>query len=138
MACHTIEASGPPCEGTGMADEPAEETQKVIEALEQVTKIKDPVARAAAISEVLAYVDKHAPDWRKERRKVVLQLRADKVAYRKIATMIKVSLGTVQSIERGHAGAWRTKPRTKPAANTDEAGSGEGEGPGVDGPSSGG
>ncbi|MFJ8852332.1 hypothetical protein [Streptomyces sp. NPDC102437] len=104
-----------------MADELAEETQKVIEALKQVLEIEDPVARAAAISEVLTYVDKNAPKWREERRDVVLALRAQEppTPYRKIAGMIKVSLGTVQSIERGHAGAWRTKPRTKPAAETE-------------------
>lgn len=103
-----------------MADGFAEETQKVIEALEQVTEIEDPVARAAAISEVLTYIDKHSPDWRDKRRKVVLDLRAQKVSYRKIAALIKVSLGTVQSIERGHAGAWGTKARKKPAAEEEQ------------------
>lgn len=124
MSWHTLPASSPPCERTGMADEAeadelAEETQQVIEALKQVTKIEDPVARAAAISEVLAYVDRHAPAWREDRRKVVLGLRSQKVSYRRIAKMIKVSLGTVQSIERGHAGAWGTKPRTKAKAKTE-------------------
>lgn len=101
----------------------AEETQRVIDALRQVTEIEDPVARAAAISEVLTYVDKHAPAWRTDRREVVLALRAEKTSYRKIAAMIKVSLGTVQSIERGHAGAWRTKPRTKPSSAEADGGS---------------
>ncbi|MGW2074932.1 hypothetical protein ACWCPK_42050 [Streptomyces sp. NPDC001953] len=103
-----------------MADGLAEETQKVIEALERVTEIGDPVARAAAISEVLTYIDKHSQDWREKRREVVLNLRAEKVSYRKIAAMIKVSLGTVQSIERGHAGAWGTKARKKPAAEDEQ------------------
>ncbi|MFD0209165.1 hypothetical protein ACFVH9_08505 [Streptomyces hirsutus] len=104
-----------------MADEDlAEETQKVIEALKRVTEIEDPVARAAAISEVLRYVDQHEKEWREDRREVVLGLRAAKTSYRKIASMIKVSLGTVQSIERGHAGAWKTKPRTKPAAQEEQ------------------
>ncbi|MER6367354.1 hypothetical protein ABT255_03060 [Streptomyces mirabilis] len=98
------------------ADELAEETKTVIEALKAMTEIEDEVARAAAISEVLTYVDKHAPDWRDKRREVVLNLRAQNTSYRTIAKMIKVSLGTVQSIERGHAGAWGTKPRKKPAA----------------------
>jgi DNA-directed RNA polymerase specialized sigma24 family protein len=102
------------------ADELAEETQQVIEALKQVTKIEDPVARAAAISEVLAYVDEHAPEWRENRREVVLDLRSKEVSYRRIAKMIKVSLGTVQSIERGHAGAWGTKPRTKAKPEPDD------------------
>lgn len=98
-----------------MADELAEETQKVIEALEGIEQMTDPVARAAAISDVLKLVEQKETDWRDLRREVVLNLRAEQVPYRKIAAMIHTSLGTVQSIERGHAGAWRTKPRTKPA-----------------------
>jgi hypothetical protein len=97
-----------------MADELAEETQKVIEALRGIEQIEDPVARAAAISDVLKYVEERERKWRELRRDVVLDLRADKVPYRRIATMIHTSHATVQSIERGHAGAWRTKPRTKP------------------------
>ncbi|MDX3069167.1 hypothetical protein PV518_44735 [Streptomyces sp. ND04-05B] len=108
-----------------MADELAEETQKVIEALKGIEEIEDPVARAAAISEVLKYVEKREPKWRELRRAVVLNLRAENVSYRRIASMIKVSLGTVQSIERGHAGAWRTKARTKPKPDGQE-GSGNG------------
>ncbi|MFD3609005.1 hypothetical protein ACFWXA_13190 [Streptomyces atroolivaceus] len=103
-----------------MADEMAEETQTVIDSLKAMESIEDPVARAAAISEVLKYVEKRSPAWRDMRRKVVLDLRADKISYRKIASMIRTSLGTVQSIERGHAGAWGTKPRTKPDADKEQ------------------
>ncbi|MEU7398426.1 hypothetical protein ACWDN6_30000 [Streptomyces albogriseolus] len=73
--------------------------------MQTVEHIEDPVARAAAVSEVLRYVEKLEPKWRDLRRQAVLDLRASKVPYRRIADMIKVSLGTVQSIERGHAGA---------------------------------
>lgn len=105
-----------------MADEMAEETQRVIESLKQMESMKDPVAQAAAISEVLKYVEKRAPKWREMRRKVVLDLRSEKVSYRQIAALIRTSLGTVQSIERGHAGAWGTKPRKKPTEESDDVG----------------
>ncbi|MFD5788631.1 hypothetical protein ACFWH1_18660 [Streptomyces sp. NPDC127037] len=105
-----------------MADEMAEETQTVIDSLKAMEAMEDPVARAAAISEVLKYVDERSSDWRDMRRAVVLDLRAEKVSYRKIAVMIRTSLGTVQSIERGHAGAWGTKPRTKPGADKERPG----------------
>ena len=97
-----------------MAEERTEEAQRVIDALENVGQIDDPVKRALAISEVLGYFEENA--MRELRRQVVLDLRAQKpaVSYRKIAAMLKVSLGTVQNIERGHGSAWGTKPRTKP------------------------
>jgi DNA-directed RNA polymerase specialized sigma24 family protein len=99
-----------------MADDVSEEARKVFDALTEVEAIEDPVERAAAISEVLADHEKRAPHLRNLRREVVLAMRAEGVSYRKIAARLKVSLGTVQSIERGHAGAWGTKPRTKPTA----------------------
>lgn len=106
-------------------DEPAEETRPVIEALKGIEDIPDDVTRARVISEVLRTVETLEPDWRTTRRETVLRLRAEKVPYRKIASMIKVSLATVQAIERGHAGAWRTKPRKKPAAETEDRPSSE-------------
>ncbi|GGZ72999.1 hypothetical protein ACFOOM_01160 [Streptomyces echinoruber] len=105
-----------------MADELAEESQRVINALEEIERIADPVTRAAVISDVLKYVEKKEPTWRDLRRDAVLDLLAAKVSYRKIGAMIHTSHSTVQSIERGHAGAWRTKPRTKPKAAGGEQG----------------
>lgn len=104
-----------------MADEMAEETNKVIESLKAMEAIEDPVARAAAISDVLKYVEKRAQPWRDIRSQVVRDLRAKKTPYRKIAAMIRTSLGTVQALERGHAGAWGTKPRTKPDINEEQS-----------------
>lgn len=96
-----------------MPDE-SEEARRVFTALSDLEAIEDPIDRAVAISEVLADHDKRAPRLRDLRREAVLSMRADGMSYRKIAAKLKVSLGTVQSIERGHAGAWGTKPRTKP------------------------
>lgn len=97
-----------------MADEVTGEAQQVFDALSQVEAIEDPIERAVAISEVLADHEKRAPRLRDLRREAVLAMRADGVSYRRIAARLKVSLGTVQNIERGHAGAWGTKPRAKP------------------------
>lgn len=97
-----------------MAEDVTEEARQVIDALKQVEAIADPIARAVAIGEVLRDYEERAPKLRDLRREAVLALRAEKVPYRKIAEMLNVSLGTVQSIERGHAGAWGTKPRRKP------------------------
>lgn len=99
-----------------MADDTTKEAQQVFDALQQVEAIDDPVERAVAISEVLADHEQRAVRLRELRREAVLLMRADGVSYRKIAARLKVSLGTVQNIERGHSGAWGTKPRTKPAA----------------------
>lgn len=96
-------------------DDESEEARQVFRALSEVEAITDPVERAVAISEVLSDHDKRAPRLRELRRQAVLQMRAEGTSYRKIAARLKVSLGTVQNIERGHAGAWGTKPRTKPA-----------------------
>lgn len=97
-----------------MAEDVTEEAQKVIDALKHLEEIEDPVRRAVAISEVLKDYEERAPQLRDLRRATVLQLRADNVSYRKIAAMLKVSLGTVQNIERGHGSAWGTKSRSKP------------------------
>jgi len=99
-----------------VVDDTSEEARKVIDALAKVETISDPVERAVAISEVLADHEERAPRLRDLRREAVLAMRAEGVSYRKIAARLKVSLGAVQNIERGHAGAWGTKPRTKPAA----------------------
>ncbi|WP_329140971.1 helix-turn-helix domain-containing protein [Streptomyces sp. NBC_00670] len=104
-----------------MAREVSKEAQRVFDALSQVEAIEDPEERAVAISEVLADQAKREARLKALRREVVLQLRAQRVPYRAIAARLKVSLGTVQNIERGHSGAWGTKPRTKPEA-AEEAG----------------
>lgn len=96
-----------------MADDVTEEARQVIDALRHLEEIGDPVQRAVAISQVLKDYDERAPKLRDLRRETVLQLRAEKVSYRKIAAMLGVSLGTVQNIERGHGSAWGTKPRKK-------------------------
>lgn len=110
------ESKWPAAEGTGMVeDEPTEEARRVTDALDQVEAIEDPIDRAIAASEVLADYKERAPRLRELQRKAIETMRAEDppVSYRKIAGRLKISLGAVQNIERGHGGAWGTKPRTK-------------------------
>lgn len=96
-------------------DDITQEAQKVVDALKQVEAIEDPIERAVAVGEVLADYKERAPELREMQRQAIEIMRADKVSYRKIAARLKLPLGVVQNIERGHGSAWGTKPRTKPA-----------------------
>lgn len=99
-----------------MADDVTEEAQQVIDALKRIEEIEDPVERAVAISEVLADYKERAPQLREMQRQAIEAMRAKEppVPYRQIADRLKLSLGAVQNIERGHGSGWGTKPRKKP------------------------
>lgn len=95
----------------GMAEDSIpEEVQRVIAALDGVVEMDDPVARARAIGSVLKELTERNRQFYELRRQVVLDLRAAKVSYRKIAAELGVSLGTVQDIERG-SGRWSARPK---------------------------
>ncbi|MGP3684132.1 helix-turn-helix domain-containing protein [Streptomyces sp. IBSNAI002] len=95
----------------GMAEDSIpEEVQRVTAALDGVVEMDDPVARARAISSVLKELADRNRQFYELRRQVVLDLRAEKVSYRKIAAVLGVSLGTVQDIERG-SGRWSARPK---------------------------
>lgn len=96
-------------------DDTTEEAQRVTDALDQVEAIEDPIERAVAASEVLADYKERAPRLRELQRRAIESMRAQDppVSYRKIAGRLKLSLGAVQNIERGHGSAWGTKSRTK-------------------------
>lgn len=96
-----------------LTEDVSEEAQRVFDALAALEEMADPVARAVAISQVLADHAERGPRLRELRRKAVLELREQKISYRKIATLLGVSLGTVQDIERGHSKDWGTKSRKK-------------------------
>ncbi|MER7046748.1 helix-turn-helix domain-containing protein [Streptomyces jumonjinensis] len=96
-----------------MAENPIEEeAQRVFEALGAVEEMTDPLARARAIGQLLKDQAERNKRFMEYRRQVVLDLRAQKVPYRKIAAELGVSLGTVQDIERG-AGRWSSRPKPK-------------------------
>jgi DNA-directed RNA polymerase specialized sigma24 family protein len=95
-------------------DDVTEEARRVIDALDQVEAVEDLVQRAVAASEVLADYKERAPQLRELQRQAIEAMRAEEVPYRQIAARLKISLGAVQNIERGHGSAWGTKPRKKP------------------------
>jgi DNA-directed RNA polymerase specialized sigma24 family protein len=88
-----------------------EEVQRVVDAVNAVRAIEDPVRRARAISDLLKAQTASEPGLREERREIVLQMRAEKVSFRKIAAELDVSVGTVQDIVRGHSGPWGSRPK---------------------------
>jgi DNA-directed RNA polymerase specialized sigma24 family protein len=96
-------------------DDVTEEARRVIDALDQVGEIEDPIERAVAASEVLADYKERAPQLRELQRQAIEVMRSQGVSYRKIAARLKLSLGAVQNIERGHGSAWGTKSRAKAA-----------------------
>ena len=90
-----------------------EEAQRVIDAMNAVEAMADPVERAKAIGEVMADQSQRGKRWREMRRQVVLEMRAQTppVSYRKIAAALGLGLATVQDIERGYTGSGRNRPR---------------------------
>ena len=95
-----------------------EEAQRVIDAMNAVEAMTDPLERAKAIGEVMADQAERGKRWREMRREVVLEMRAQKppVSYRKIAAALGVGLATVQDIERGYTGSGRNRPRAQQGA----------------------
>jgi hypothetical protein len=90
-----------------------EEAQRVIEAMDAVEAMTDPVERAKAIGEVMADQAQRGTRWREMRRQVVLEMRAQTppVSYRKIAAALGLGLATVQDIEAGYTGSGKNRPR---------------------------
>jgi hypothetical protein len=99
-----------------------EEAQRVIDAMDAVEAMADPVERAKAIGEVMADQAQRGTRWREMRRQVVLEMRAKTppVSYRKIAAALGLGLATVQDIERGYTGSGRNRPRAREAGAQDE------------------
>lgn len=85
----------------------------MVDAMNAVRAIEDPQERARAISELLKAQAEEEPGLRDERRRIVLDLRAQvpPVSFRKIAAQLDVSVGTVQDIVRGHSGPWGSRPK---------------------------
>ena len=98
-----------------------EEAQRVKEALDAIEAIPDPVARALAMSAAMADQAKRSKRWTEERRQLVLELRAQKMSLRKIATEVGISLGSVQDILRGYSQPWgsRSKQNVETASPTE-------------------
>lgn len=92
----------------------------MVDAVNAVRAIEDPVRKARAISDLLKAQTNSEPGLRDERREIVLQMRAEKVSFRKIAAELDVSVGTVQDIVRGHSGPWGSRPKVEKQDVTDD------------------
>ncbi|MET9099971.1 hypothetical protein [Streptomyces antibioticus] len=90
-----------------------EEAQRVIDAMDAVEAMTDPLERAKVIGELMADQAERGKRWREMRRQVVLDMRArhPPVSYRKIAEALGIALATVQDIERGYTGSGKRRPR---------------------------
>lgn len=94
------------------------------ESLDAVEQIADPEARVRAMSATMAEQTKRAPEWKKQRRDLVLRLRAEKVSVRQIAERIGTSASTVQDIIRGYSGSGSKRPKAAPPTADGESSDG--------------
>ncbi|MER6882599.1 hypothetical protein [Streptomyces althioticus] len=101
-----------------MTEELEEEVRRVLDALDQVEGMEDPVARARAVAQLLKDQPKRNKRLRQLRDQTVRDLREDGMPLRQIAEKVQVSLGTVQDILRGHTGTWSSRPRQGEQAPT--------------------
>ncbi|MFJ9214252.1 helix-turn-helix domain-containing protein [Streptomyces sp. NPDC102264] len=88
-----------------------EEVRRVSEALDAIERIADPEERVFAMSQAMAAQVKRTPQWKEERRKLVLKLKSEDVSIRKIAARVGTSPSTVQDILRGYSGSGTHRPR---------------------------
>jgi hypothetical protein len=104
-----------------MADQDggSEEVRRVEDLVSGVAAIEDPVDRFKRAGTLLAVWSDQQGKLSTLRQQVVLDLRAQRVSYRKIAALLDVSLVRVQQIEKGLA-AGPNKARRKTAAESAE------------------
>lgn len=88
-----------------------EEVRRVFDALDAIEAMEDSLLKAQVISRLLRDQTERTKRLKRYRRKVVLDLRQQKVTYREIAKSLGVSIGTVQDIERGYSGSGRDRPK---------------------------
>ncbi|MEV5048239.1 hypothetical protein AB0N20_27480 [Streptomyces griseoincarnatus] len=108
-----------------MTGEQEEEVRRVLDALDQVEAMEDPVARARAVAQLLKDQPKRNKRLKELRDETVRGLREEGLSLRRIAAEVQVSLGTVQDILRGHTGTWSSRPRKKEAADAADEGDGD-------------
>ncbi|WP_411092261.1 hypothetical protein [Streptomyces sp. 049-1] len=112
-----------------MTRELEEEVQRVLEALDRVEEMDDPVAQARAVAQLLKDQPGRNKRLKQLRDETVRSLRGEGLSLRKIAAEVQVSLGTVQDILRGHSGTWASRPKkgTKDAVDDGDDGGAEAE-----------
>lgn len=78
----------------------------MLDALDSLAGISDPQDRALAISEVMQGWHARSPDLRELRRTAVRELMdRDKLSVRKVAAVLELTPGQVQSILSGYSGS---------------------------------
>ncbi|MER6982340.1 hypothetical protein [Streptomyces carpinensis] len=106
-----------------MTEELEEEVRRVLDALDQVEAMEDPVARARAVAQLLKDQPNRNKRLKQLRDDAVRRLRDDEgMSLRKIAAEVQVSLGTVQDILRGHTGTWSSRPRKSGSKDAEDRG----------------
>jgi DNA-binding NarL/FixJ family response regulator len=106
----------------GVTNELEEEVRRVLDALDHVEAMEDPVAQARAVAQLLKDQQGRNKRLKQLRDDTVRQLRAEGKSLRKIAAEVQVSLGTVQDILRGHGGTWSSRPKRGSAPSGGESG----------------
>jgi hypothetical protein len=89
-----------------------EEVQRVFDALDGLTEIEDPKARALAVAKVLGAWSKRAGELRELRRQAVLELLKPKEAtVRSVAIELGVSPTTIQDIKTSYSRSGRDREK---------------------------
>ena len=89
-------------------DDDMEEVQRVIDSVkttvDALAVMQDEIAKARRAGRLLKELPDEQKRLRQIRRQAVLNLREQKVSYRKIASALGISLARVQQIEAGETG----------------------------------
>jgi DNA-directed RNA polymerase specialized sigma24 family protein len=88
-------------------DDRAEEVQRVLEAIDALTRGEPPEARAKRLTKLLKSVGEKV---RRERREAVLEMVARGMTYRQIADAAGISFGRVRQIIADEPGAEDSSP----------------------------
>jgi hypothetical protein len=94
------------------------EVEAVREALKALEEIPDRVERAKALAVLLAEWPDHHADLRKERQRIVQEMRAEKMTYREIGEALGMHFTRVRQIESGQRGA-KNRPKKQAEGESD-------------------
>lgn len=93
-------------------DQRSKEAQRVLDALDSLAGIGDPQERALAVSEVMQGWHARSPVLRELRRTAVRELMdRDGLSVRKVAAVLELTPGQVQSILSGYSGSGSARPK---------------------------
>lgn len=103
-------------------DRISKEAQRVLDALDSLAGIGDPQERALAVGEVMQGWHARSPTLRELRRTAVRELmERDKLSVRKVAAVLELTPGQVQSILSGYSGSGSARKKKAEASSTPSA-----------------